>query len=619
MLKLKLTKIEHFQNNISSLNLDLSSFPIRLQRTYTFELADDFNDGVLSSQWLRQSPSVPIETGGYLQFSYPDYEPQNSQVIFNSLRGMYELETRFICESISNNVLPYSDYFVPFGPAILGAPILTPPLTDTQYEQNLVWGCWTNWSPYTNFLAFLPFCYDRNGVKYMWKQSENRWVIDPGPSGRQPVFLNNPAQIPITLKATISGDGIVIKAYKNDNPTQVIFETAQSPALRTFDNYYLQLAHAPNFGGGRTKYDYFKLSGPVFEPDYGELIIRKTFPIKSKIISYELERVLNNSDIELKMRCGNALESLNNAEFKLIDPELLTNNTETGRLNLPEALYYDFKFEFIKTLQSPLLNSFGFTVIPSFVFNDEPAILSLDEAGPKLAMVTSSEEGLSETLNTRKIIDGDINTQWVSLNASDTLPVTLQITFLSSTGGNELRNINCLILRNTNIKDIRIHCGVTTLFEGELLEDNVIIPFDLISTPIIQIEAKTTRIAEQNKKIGECYCGQILAILPGFDSYQPEVKYFENGLMRTIGGKLLSYRGSSKYQSKWKVITLDKELTEKLKDIFKNEPFVTFWAEPRTKPAELFDVSWNMSAFAYIYSSQFKGAGYDIEVEMTEL
>lgn len=619
MLKEKLNKPSQFQNNVSSVGLDLSAIPIRLQRTYTFELADDFNDGIISSKWLRQSTSVPTESGGYLQFSYPNYEPLNSQVIFNSERGMYELETRFVCETISNSVMPYSDYFVPFGPAILGSPIIPVPLTDVIREQKLVWECWTNWSPYTNFIAFLPFCYGQDGLKYMWKQSENQWVVDPGPSGRQAIFLSNAAGIPITLKAVISGDGVVIKAYKNDNPSQVIFETTQSPDLRQFDSYHLQLAHAPNFGGGRTKYDYFKLSGPVIEPDYGELVLRKAFPIKTKINSTEFERVLNGSKVNLKMRCANDINALNNAEFKLIEPELITNNTEFGKVELPEAFYFDFKFEFIKINQSPLLNSFGLSYVPAFFEKDEPAIFSLDEAGPKLAMVTSSEEGLSETTNTKKLIDGDVNTMWTSLNSSDNTSANLQITFLSSSGGNELRNLNCIILRNTNVKDIRVYVGITTLFEGELLSDNVIIPFNLTSTPIIQIEAKTTKTPNVNKMIGECYCGQVLAMLPCFDSYEPNVKFFETGSMRTLSGKLISYRGENKYNAKFRILFVDENTAEKLKTTFKNEPFITFWPEPKTKPSEFYDVSWNMETFSYPYSSQFKLAGYTIEAEMTEL
>jgi len=619
MLKEKLSMIEQFQDNVTSTGLELSAMPIRLKRTYTFELADDFNDGVLSPKWLRQNPSVPVESGGFLVFNYPNYNQLNSQVVFNSQCGMYELETRFICETLSNNILPYSDYFVPFGPAILGEPIITPPLTDAQRESKLVWECWTNWSPYTNFLAFLPFCYGANGVRYMWKQSENQWVIDPGPSGRQAIFLYNPAGIPITLKASISGEGVVIKAYKNDNVSQVIFETTQSPALRKFDYYYLQLAHAGNFGGGRTKYDYFKLSGPVIEPNYGELILRRSFPIKTKLKSYFIDRILNGSVLKLNIRSADDIETLNTSEFKQVEPELIVDNTETGSIELPSGLFFDFKLEFIKTGQSPLLNAFGYIFAPDFIEDEQPVILSVNESGVKQAMVTSSEEGLSETSNTKKLIDGILNTQWVSLNADDSIPVTLQITFLSGTGGNELRNIGCVILRNTNIKDIRIYAGIKTLFEGELLDENVFIPFELTSTPVIQIEARTTKTPNENKRIGECYCGQILAVLPGFDLYEPKVEFIEQGSMRTLKGKLVTYRLANKYSASWKIILTDETTTNKIRDVFINEPLITFWPEPKTKPSELYNVSWAVDVLSYPYTSQFKNAGYTISVEMTEL
>jgi hypothetical protein len=250
-----LTQASQFQANAGTTGLDLTTMPLKLQQTLTFELADDFNDGIKDPRWLCETPgSQPTESGGFLQFAYTAATPTSNEAIFNSSRGSVELETRFICETISSSIAPYSDYFVPFGPTILGGTINSPHLTDADRESRMIWECWTNWSPYTNYLAFLPFCYGADGIKYWWSDSTGKWIQDPGPAMRQGIFISNPANIPITLKCVNSGLGIIISAYKNDNPSQVIFQTATSPARRQLDNYHLQLAHAANLGGGRTKW-----------------------------------------------------------------------------------------------------------------------------------------------------------------------------------------------------------------------------------------------------------------------------------------------------------------------------------------------------------------------------
>ena len=139
-----LNQAAQFQSNAGATGLDLTTMPIKLQQTLTFELADDFNDGIKDPRWLLETPSTqPTEAGGFLQFSYPGATPTINEAIFNSPRGSIELETRFICETISSSIYPYSDYFVPFGPTILGGDINPPHLTDADRESRMIWECWT--------------------------------------------------------------------------------------------------------------------------------------------------------------------------------------------------------------------------------------------------------------------------------------------------------------------------------------------------------------------------------------------------------------------------------------------------------------------------------------------
>lgn len=617
-----LNQPSQFQNNVGFTGLDLTAIPIKIQQTLTFELADDFNDGIKDSRWLLETPATqPTESGGYLQYAYTSPTPTNNEAVFNSVRGSVELETRFVCETISSSILPYSDYFIPFGPAILGGQITPPHLSDADRESRLIWECWTNWSPYTNFLAFLPFCYGANGVKYFWMQSSNQWVTDPGPAGRQGIFLSNPANIPITLKCQVSGTGVIIKAYKNDDPAQLIFQTATSPARRELDSYHLQLAHAANYGGGRTKYDYFKLSGPIIEPSTGEVILRRSYPIRTNITQYSMNRVLPTagSSINLKVRSGDTLDALLGAAFVDVPSGSVNGSIETGTVNVAPGLFFDVKLEFHRASPSPSLNSFDFVTSPEAIEGDLPIILSLDESGPGLAIVTSSEEGLAETANTKKLIDGDVDSQWTSLNASDSTSCTLQITYLTQAGGGDVRTINAVIIRNTNIKSLRVHYGVTTLFDGEIIGDDVIIPFGSITTPVIQIEARSTKVPNQNKKIGEVYTGKILLALPNFNSYSPHRELLESGNLRTIGGRLIAYRGKHKYGSKWQISLADSTTKDQVEAIFRNYPLVTFWPEPGAKPRELFDVGWKAETLPYPYTDSFKSAGYTIESEMTEI
>jgi hypothetical protein len=174
-------------------------------------------------------------------------------------------------------------------------------------------------------------------------------------------------------------------------------------------------------------------------------------------------------------------------------------------------------------------------------------------------------------------------------------------------------------MRNANIKGLRVYSGSTTLFDGEILDDDVIIPFNALSTPVIQLEVKTTKTANQNKKIGELYCGQILLALPNFESYSPQRELFESGSFRTLGGKLIAYRGKNKYASRWRLTLADPASKDAVELLFRQNPLVTFWPEPNARPRELFDVGWKIEALPYAYTDVFKPAGHTIEAEVTEI
>ena len=319
------------------------------------------------------------------------------------------------------------------------------------------------------------------------------------------------------------------------------------------------------------------------------------------------------------IRTGDNIEEVQAKSYGNPLPTTTNDDTETGQLSLPAARIFETQLEFIKASPSPTLNSFDFTSAMAVVEDDQPIILSLDEAGPGLARAYNYEEGLVETPNSKKLIDGDADTQWTSLSASNLTPVTVMVVFVTPSGGADSRDLNAVILRDTNIKGLKLYVAGTTLFEGEITEDDVIIPFPPIATAAIQLEARTTKIPDQNKKIGEIYCGQMLLALPNFESYAPQRELFEAGSLRTLGGKLIAWRGRNKYASKWRITLADTDSKDATELIFRENPLITFWPEPKARPRELFDVGWKAETLPFSYSSVFKNAGHTIEAEMEEI
>ena len=561
----------------------------------------------------------PTEAGCYLQFDYPTSTPVSLETVFNSPRGSIELETRFIWTILDPSLMQYTP--LTWGIHLLQGAIQNPPMSDGEKDAKLLVEVIIRPSPMSNNLSFVPIIVDASGNKLCYLPSYSSWVGFSGQGGFFMTPTGAAAGVPVTIKVQRQQDGgVVILAYKNDNPSQVIFQTNPSPPVRALSgDIHLDAAHSPEAPGSRFRFDYFKLSGQIVEPDSGEVILRRSYPLKTKVTGWRMERVLPapGSRINVRLRSADTLEALQAAAFGAPLAGTAVGNMETGEVNLPAALYFDVKLEFIKASPGPTLSSFDFTVAQQVVEDDQPIILTLDEAGPGLVRATSSEES-GETANTRKLVNGDAETQWTSVSASDATPVTLELNFLASGGGLESRTFNAVIIRNTNIKALRVLSG-TVLFDGEIGEDDVIIPFSQLTTPTVQIEARTTKTPNQNKKIGEVYVGRVLAVMSNFDSYEPKRTLVEAGSLRTLGGKLVAYRGKDKYFARWRVLLAEQATRDEVERVFKQNPLVTFWPEPKARPRDLFDVGWKAEALPLPYSEALKGAGFTIESEMEEI
>jgi len=570
--------------------------------------------------WGTSPPGTadPPEAGGYLDFDYTsETSPKNIETIRNSALNSMECETRFLFNRYGAAATPST---AKWGFGILQANPIPSTLPIANKNAILLWELLVSTSPGNSTVSFTPVVVAAGGQEYTWNGSA--WVTFNRASPTV-LFPVNTISMAFTLYVTQGPLGTIrMKVIKNDDPAQVVLETTDSPIVRTLSgSRFLDIGNSDQMYASRFRFDYFKLSGTPVEADSGHVTLRHTFAQKHRVSGFTLDRTLPapGSKINVRVRAGNSLEEVQAQSFGESIATTTNGSKETGQLTLPQATIFETQLEFIKASPGPTLNSFDFTSTMAAVEDDQPIILSIDETGPGLAMVTSSEEGLSETANTKKLIDGDVDTQWTSLNASDSTPVTLQVTFLGPGGGNELRNVNCIIMRNANIKGLRVYSGSTTLFDGEILDDDVIIPFNALSTPVIQLEVKTTKTANQNKKIGELYCGQILLALPNFESYSPQRELFESGSFRTLGGKLIAYRGKNKYASRWRLTLADPASKDAVELLFRQNPLVTFWPEPNARPRELFDVGWKIEALPYAYTDVFKPAGHTIEAEVTEI
>jgi hypothetical protein len=93
----------------------------------------------------------------------------------------------------------------------------------------------------------------------------------------------------------------------------------------------------------------------------------------------------------------------------------------------------------------------------------------------------------------------------------------------------------------------------------------------------------------------------------------------EAGTFRTLGGKLIAFRGEDKFGARWTTTLVPQSVKDTLESIFKANPLVTFYPEPKSRPRDLFNVAWKINEINFPYSDVVKAAGYSLDGEMTEV
>ncbi|MFA5138326.1 MAG: hypothetical protein WC728_03755 [Elusimicrobiota bacterium] len=562
----------------------------------------------------------PAESGGLLAFDYPSRNTaEDIETIFNSGRGALELETRFIWTRLDTA----ADTGMTWGIAWLRGEIKRPPLTSQEYEDRLLVEIRIQTWPQSNDLTFVVVMVGVDGTKYAWKQSYTWETFTQGFIGFPILPWGSAAGVPVTIKITPQENGgVKVKIYKNDDPGQTILDTlTASPAVRTLTgNRHLSIGHYGQIYGSRVAFDYFKLSGQPQQAAQGHVVLRHQYMTAMKFQRFTLDRVLPSqaNRVNVYLRAGNTVEDVQAQPWGTAAPTTAQGDIETGEVAAAAAMIFETKLEFIGG-SSPSLNGFDFTSQVAAAADDAPIVLSLDAANG-WSYVVSSEEA-TQSANTAKAVDGDAATQWASLgNAQDGQQATLHMQFRDANGVAKTERVGSVILRNHNLRELDVLSHTdAVLFSGEVTEDDEIIVFDEVDTQGIKIRGKSTRPANQNKKIGEVYAGRILVVMPPMDEYEPVKRVFEAGDLRTLGGRLISFAGVAKYAARLRWALVEQATKDALAQVFTAIRQVTLWPEPVARPRDLFDVGWKSDDLPHPYTDKHKDAGLTIEVSVEEI
>ena len=435
-----------------------------------------------------------------------------------------------------------------------------------------------------------------------------------------------------SFDVTVTNGSLTIKA-KDDQGT-VRFDTSAQPLqIKNADaSCWLVLGDSnvemPN--QATYLYDAVLTNIPTSGPTNGYIRFRNSLGARGRlgkitlIPSTQIQTVLGK--VLLKARSANTLTDLLAAPFVLTAqfvPDILGSIVDLG---LAPGSFIEVELDLFSASPGPEIVLFTWEMEP--LIDDNPMIYLLNLIDSNATAVSASANtGITEDQSTvPNIKDGDPSTQWISSAYQEGYSIqwTLNIGIVKN-GVPYQDIIDTIILRNTNFNRIDIllaQIGFTNpkvVFSGQLYTSDAVISFDpyLASTIIITITSSQT--PNDKKKLGEIYAGRFLAALPGFDKYEPKRDLLESGSLRTLGGKLIAYRGKDKYGSHWEISQVAQADKDNLEAVFKANPLITFYPEPKTRPRDLFNVGWNMEALPFPYSDVVKGAGYSVEGEMTEV
>jgi hypothetical protein len=469
-----------------------------------------------------------------------------------------------------------------------------------------------------------------DGTFVGWNEATHSWG-----SGTQDQIIPSGKEATLwTFEIMVNASGQLTIKAKDDQQT-VRFDTSpQSLTIKINDNQrWLVLGDSDlsDMPSGTTQlYDSIETDIPTTGATSGYIRFRESLGARGQlgVIKVTPSTLIQTqpANILIKARSADSLADLANTLFKSTTQFIPDVNGNDISLSVPPGVYIEVELDLFSASPGPEIQLLTWEVEP--LIDDSPLIFSLDDMTPD-ALVSSIGNNTGQTENqstVSNIKDGDSDTQWISTAGVEGYAVSWALNIGFKKGAADFQDlIDTIILRNTNFKKITITLSElnsnnpATIFSGELLSSDAIIRFDPKLTANIIISIESSQIPNEPKKLGEIYAGRLLAALPNFSRYDPKRELIEAGNLRTLGGKIVSYRGRDKYTSRWSVVNISKELKDTIEDAFKDNALVTFWPEPKYRTRDLFDVAWKVETIPFSYSDVFKNAGHTIEAEMDEI
>ncbi|MCG3206151.1 MAG: hypothetical protein KCHDKBKB_02878 [Elusimicrobia bacterium] len=468
-----------------------------------------------------------------------------------------------------------------------------------------------------------------DGVFVGWNQTTQTWVPGAGdqviPAGKEATLW--------TFEVCVVGGVLTIKA--KDDQSVIRFDTSVQPLnIKINDNQRWMVlgdSDLSDMPSGTTQlFDSVETDIPTSGASSGFIRFRDSLGARGRLGTIKvIPSTLIQADpapISIKARSADSVDDLINVSFKdsgQFVPSVFGNEVN---LDVPPGAFVEVELSLFSQSPGPEIQFLSWEIEP--LIDDTPLILSLDAITPD-AVAVSSSVGAAQPENQStvpNVKDGDPDTQWVSTTGLEGFGISWSLTLGFKKGTVFIEEIiDTIIFRNTNFKKVTITLtelnsnNLETVFSGELLTTDVIITFPPKLTAQIIIAIETSQSPNELKTLGEIFAGRLLVALPNFTRYEPKRELVESGTMRTLGGKIVAFRGCDKYMSRWTVEQVSKDLKDVLEETFKTNALVTFWPEPKFRTRDIFDVAWKLEEIPFPYTDLFKTAGHTIEAEMSEV
>ncbi len=227
------------------------------------------------------------------------------------------------------------------------------------------------------------------------------------------------------------------------------------------------------------------------------------------------------------------------------------------------------------------------------------------------------------------VYNRDPDSLWQSSGAnSDATAVQLDITFYEGDTAID-RAIDRLILLNHNLKNFVIYYWDGATYQTWLTvtgnaDENSVIELSSQTTAKARIIATATQIADAEKFIGEAIlCKESLDV--GLDMHSYDVAFREKSKSLMMGDgsmqRILVYwspHRTGKYEAKVKFSMLTQAQLDSLIAIKElGIPFL-WYPESEAQPGKIYYVHWT-NALKWKYSSLYKAAGFDLDMDLKEV